>query len=86
MCVMVPATLFLCLPYFMSLQFTCALLSSDGQINYLGVGMGPPLDSICTFYHWPCGQSISDFPCHPCPYLQAGVKGCTWGIREQVEH
>lgn len=50
-------------------------VSTDGQICYLGVRLGPPLYNICTFYNWPYGQSISDFPCHLCPYLQAGVKG-----------
>lgn len=48
--------------------------------------MGPPLDNVCTFYHWPCEQDISDFLSHPSPYLQAGIKGSNWGIREQVEH
>lgn len=49
-------------------------VSPDDQTCYLWVGMGPPLDNICTFYQWPCGQSISDFPFHSSPYLQAGVK------------
>lgn len=83
MCHVVPATLCLCLPYFVTEIHLCPL-SSSGRICYLGLRIGAPLGNMCMFYHWPRGQSISDFPCHPCPYLQAGVKGCNWGIREQV--
>lgn len=84
-CIMVPVTLCLCLP--LCCHWNSPVPCIIWWSNLLSrSGNGPPPDNICAFYHWPCGQSISDFLSHPNPYLQAGVNGCNWNIRQQVEH
>lgn len=69
-CIMVPATVCLCL----ALPCPWNLLSRRGN--------GSPPDNICAFYHR-LMESISDVLRHPSPCLQAGIKCCNWVIREQ---
>ena len=80
-CLMVPATLCLCLPLLCPWNSLCCV-SFDDQVHCLGEGMGHPQITYVNFISGLMG-SISDVLRHPSPYLQAGVKGCNWLIRGQ---